>query len=296
MSDDLAHRRRAASSPTSGRSGASTRARRRRCGCSSRFAGEHGMPAAGPAHAGAARGVPRVPAEGPRRAASTTSLGVARLPARLGRHPAAARGLAAAQARRAGRPRSARAVPLRRRAGPPAARRRRRAARQPAGARARPDLPRHLRPLLRARAARRRGVRAAPRRRRQRTASCSSCGAASSARAASSRTGRASPSSSRDQVERRRPRRGRATHPLFSFDGRRCVHPGTASQTFHRLVATLGLAVPDGVSPPTLHGLRHSFAVGCLLRWYREGVDPQAGSTSSRRSWATSTRPPRPST
>ena len=26
---------------------------------------------------------------------------------------------------------------------------------------------------------------------------------------------------------------------------------------------------------PDLHGLRHSFAVGCLLRWYREGCDPQ---------------------
>ena len=64
--------------------------------------------------------------------------------------------------------------------------------------------------------------------------------------------------------------------PLFSFDGHRCVHPGTASATFHRLVATLGLAVPDGVSPPTLHHLRHSFAVGCLLRWYREGIDPSA--------------------
>jgi integrase len=61
---------------------------------------------------------------------------------------------------------------------------------------------------------------------------------------------------------------------LFSFDGRSCVAPGTATAVFHRLVATLDLAVPDGVSPPTLHGLRHSFAVGCLLRWYREGLDP----------------------
>jgi integrase len=26
-------------------------------------------------------------------------------------------------------------------------------------------------------------------------------------------------------------------------------------------------------APPTLHSLRHSFAVGCLLRWYREGLD-----------------------
>jgi len=39
---------------------------------------------------------------------------------------------------------------------------------------------------------------------------------------------------------------------------------------------TLALPVPDGVSPPTLHSLRHSFAVGCLLRWYREGLDPAA--------------------
>jgi integrase len=62
--------------------------------------------------------------------------------------------------------------------------------------------------------------------------------------------------------------------PLFSFDGRRCVHPGTASQTFHHLVATLELPLADGVSPPRLHDLRHSFAVGRLLRWYREGVDP----------------------
>lgn len=65
-----------------------------------------------------------------------------------------------------------------------------------------------------------------------------------------------------------------ATAPLFSFDGRRCIHPGTASQTFHALVATLGLTLPDGISPPRLHDLRHSFAVGCLLRWYREGADP----------------------
>jgi integrase len=65
-----------------------------------------------------------------------------------------------------------------------------------------------------------------------------------------------------------------ADAPLFSFDGRRCVHPCTASQVFHRLVNTLELPVPDGVSPPRLHDLRHSFAVGCVLRWYRQGLDP----------------------
>jgi len=64
--------------------------------------------------------------------------------------------------------------------------------------------------------------------------------------------------------------------PLFTFDSRRTVNPCTASQTFHQLVATLDLSVPAGVSPPRLHSLRHSFAVGCLLRWYREGLDPAA--------------------
>lgn len=80
-----------------------------------------------------------------------------------------------------------------------------------------------------------------------------------------------------EQVERRRAGGALgADAPLFSFDGHHSVHPGTASQVFHQLVRGLDLAVPDGVSPPRLHGLRHSFAVGCLLRWYREGLDPSA--------------------
>ncbi|MGH9135459.1 MAG: tyrosine-type recombinase/integrase, partial [Acidimicrobiales bacterium] len=78
-----------------------------------------------------------------------------------------------------------------------------------------------------------------------------------------------------DQVERRRVTGAAGPEtPLFTFDGRRFVHPCTASQVFHHLVGTLELTVPDGVSPPTLHSLRHSFAVGCLLRWYRQGLDP----------------------
>ena len=62
--------------------------------------------------------------------------------------------------------------------------------------------------------------------------------------------------------------------PLFTFNGRTCVHPGTASQVFHRLVTRLDLPLRYGASSPRLHDLRHSFAVGRLLRWYREGVDP----------------------
>jgi integrase len=62
--------------------------------------------------------------------------------------------------------------------------------------------------------------------------------------------------------------------PVFSFTARGAVHPGTFSQTFHHLVACLDLSIPPGVAPPRLHGLRHAFAVGTLLRWYRTGVDP----------------------
>jgi len=64
--------------------------------------------------------------------------------------------------------------------------------------------------------------------------------------------------------------------PLFSFgtDKTRSVNPSTISQVFHQIWPQLGLDVPPGVAPPRLHCLRHSFAVGTLLRWYRQGVEP----------------------
>lgn len=62
--------------------------------------------------------------------------------------------------------------------------------------------------------------------------------------------------------------------PLFSFNAGRAVHPGTITQTFHHLVQQHGFIPPPGVAPPRLHCLRHSFAVGTLLRWYRSGIDP----------------------
>ena len=43
--------------------------------------------------------------------------------------------------------------------------------------------------------------------------------------------------------------------------------------TFLALTRGLHLSIPEGCSPPRLHDLRHSFAVGTLLRWYREGVN-----------------------
>jgi integrase len=64
--------------------------------------------------------------------------------------------------------------------------------------------------------------------------------------------------------------------PTFSFNKRRRTPIGinTISWAFHKLLPALQLTVPPGVAPPHLHCLRHSFAVGTLLRWYRAGVDP----------------------
>ena len=62
--------------------------------------------------------------------------------------------------------------------------------------------------------------------------------------------------------------------PLFSFTKRGCIHEATISQAFHTLLPRLQLHIPPGVSPPRLHDLRHSFAVATLLRWYRQGIDP----------------------
>lgn len=78
-------------------------------------------------------------------------------------------------------------------------------------------------------------------------------------------------------LERRRGQEGAEEGaPLFTFDGRRCVNRGSASQTFRHLTTELAFPVPEGTTAPHLHCLRHSFAVGCLLRWYREGLDPSA--------------------
>jgi integrase len=61
---------------------------------------------------------------------------------------------------------------------------------------------------------------------------------------------------------------------VFSLRGGRPVSAGTISQTFHHLVPQLGLSIPAGTVGPRVHDLRHAFAVGTLLRWYRSGLDP----------------------
>jgi integrase len=82
----------------------------------------------------------------------------------------------------------------------------------------------------------------------------------------------------RDHLARRPRQSGTVSPsaPLFSLRGDRPVSAGTISQTFHRLVPQLALPIPDGTASPRVHDVRHAFAVGTLLRWYRSGVDPQA--------------------
>ena len=62
--------------------------------------------------------------------------------------------------------------------------------------------------------------------------------------------------------------------PVFSFTRGRPVNPGTISQVFHALAPQLKVPTPPGGTPPHVHDLRHSFAVGRLLRWYRDGGKP----------------------
>jgi site-specific recombinase XerD len=61
--------------------------------------------------------------------------------------------------------------------------------------------------------------------------------------------------------------------PLFSFTKRGAIHECTFSQTFHVMLPRLGLNIRAGMCAPRLHDLRHAFAVGTLLRWYRSGID-----------------------
>ncbi len=80
----------------------------------------------------------------------------------------------------------------------------------------------------------------------------------------------------KDYVQGSERRRGKLhpDDPVFSFGANKAVHPCTVSQVFHHMLPRLGLDVPEGVTKPRLHDLRHSFAVGTLLRWYKTGMEP----------------------
>src|SRR5258708_6163780 len=65
--------------------------------------------------------------------------------------------------------------------------------------------------------------------------------------------------------------------PFFSWNGRSTIATNSIRNAFRdHLLPRLALEVPVGTRAPCVHGLRHTFAVRTLLRWYREGIDPQA--------------------
>lgn len=66
-----------------------------------------------------------------------------------------------------------------------------------------------------------------------------------------------------------------ATPSFFvSIRGSRLIY-NVVQQIFRRLCDTAGVGT-DAVPAPTIHGLRHTFAVSCLLAWYRVGEDVEA--------------------
>jgi integrase/recombinase XerD len=62
---------------------------------------------------------------------------------------------------------------------------------------------------------------------------------------------------------------------LVSATGARLSHE-TVQPTFRRLLRQAGVGQDTPRPRPTIHGLRHSFAVKTLLGWYRDGQDVQA--------------------
>jgi site-specific recombinase XerD len=65
-----------------------------------------------------------------------------------------------------------------------------------------------------------------------------------------------------------------ADAPLFITRAGGRLRRQQIGRVFRGLLPALGLTVPPGTSPPRPHDLRHTFAVGTLLRWYRAGIDP----------------------
>ncbi len=75
-------------------------------------------------------------------------------------------------------------------------------------------------------------------------------------------------------ARRRDERRPRPKSPSFftSATGTRLLRDNVCT-VFPRLVRDTGLTSPNRLRPPRLHDLRHSFAVGCVISWYRDGAD-----------------------
>jgi len=66
------------------------------------------------------------------------------------------------------------------------------------------------------------------------------------------------------------------TSPLFVASRDTGIDVSTVGMHFRQLLNAAGIDGGTGCNRPRLHDLRHGFAVGRLLRWYKEGVDVQS--------------------
>ncbi len=100
-----------------------------------------------------------------------------------------------------------------------------------------------------------------------------------------------------EQVERRRvDGTPGADAPLFSFDGHRSVHPGTASQFFLSWWSASTWLSPMASRRRGCTVFATPSRSGACCAGIARAWTPRPGSISCRRSWATSTPPRRPST
>lgn len=64
---------------------------------------------------------------------------------------------------------------------------------------------------------------------------------------------------------------GEQAHVFVNLNGRPLIHQNV-HQAFCQLCRSMGLATPEGRCP-SLHDLRHGFAVRTVVAWYRAGID-----------------------
>lgn len=67
----------------------------------------------------------------------------------------------------------------------------------------------------------------------------------------------------------------RNTTAFFVSDAGQRLSYGIVAGAFHHLLEESQIKARDGSRPPSIHSLRHTFVMNCLLRWHSEKVDVQ---------------------
>lgn len=65
---------------------------------------------------------------------------------------------------------------------------------------------------------------------------------------------------------------------FFISETGKALYPHTVWRSFRRLTKRLGMSLPKNGRRPSIHCLRHTFAVERLLEWYRAGIDVRAAA------------------